>query len=65
MAKIFRNGKYRGKKVEWVRIYAHSYYQWAIRNAPNLIIDDSIPDFYIKQSKLPPNLNFDNESYRN
>ena len=40
MAKIFKNGKYKGKKVDWVKAVDPNYYRWAAWNAPNLIVDD-------------------------
>lgn len=62
MAKIFKNGKHKGKKAEWVKAVDPQYYRWAMWNAPSLIIDDSIPKHeQIKLSRLPNNENFLNE----
>jgi hypothetical protein len=62
MAKIFKNGKHKGRKAEWVRTVDPNYYRWAIANAPGLIIDDSVPKHVqVRMSSLPPNENFLNE----
>ena len=62
MAKIFKNGKHKGKKADWVRAVDPRYYSLAIMNAPGLIIDDSVPKYVSDRlSPLAPNENFLNE----
>jgi hypothetical protein len=62
MARIFKNGKYKGKTVEWVKARDYKYFCWAANNAPGLMVDDSIPKHeQTRMSSLPNNENFLNE----
>jgi len=62
MAKIFKNGKYKGKKADWVKSVDPNYYRWAMWNAPGLVVDTDAPrEAQFRYPPMKPNENFENE----